>query len=149
MEVQARDDRQPRAAELADATQQLAVGVVDVLRDHCAVQVEIDRVECAGLADRLDDQRAHALEGVARHVPRRLRLAPEQRHQLVAQARASWTKPATARLIPLTASKIASPCVRPGHASAASKSANVAFTGENVLVSCWKPATAMRAMTSP
>ena len=63
--------------------------------------------------------------------------------------RASCTKPAAGRLIPATASNIAAPRVRPGQASGASKSANVAGTGENVFVSCWKPPTAMRAMPGP
>src|SRR4029077_277284 len=40
------------------------------------------------------------------------------------------------------------PRTKPGQASARSKSAQVARCGAKVLVSCWKPPTAIRAMCS-
>ena len=45
-----------------------------------------------------------------------------------------------------TAAKSASPRVKPGQPPARSKSAKVAGEGAKVLVSCWKPPKAMRAM---
>ena len=79
VEVEARDDRKIRADHSAQSTQQFTVCIVDVLSDHGAVQVQVNRVDGAGGPELIDHHRAHALEGVAGDVPGRLRLAPEQR----------------------------------------------------------------------
>src|SRR5205814_5926419 len=49
-------------------------------------------------------------------------------------------------LKPSTDAIISGPCNRPGHASARTKSAQVARCGAKVLVSCWNPPTAIRAI---
>src|SRR5436305_5893203 len=49
-------------------------------------------------------------------------------------------------LNPSTASTSSGPRMKPGQASARSKSAQVARCGAKVLVSCWKPPTAIRAI---
>src|ERR1700730_12358225 len=52
-------------------------------------------------------------------------------------------------LNPSTASISSGPRTKPGHASARSKSAQVARCGAKVLVSCWNPPTAMRGIYFP
>ena len=51
VQVEARDDRHARANESADARQDFAFAIVEVLGDHCAVQVEIDAVDGARLLE--------------------------------------------------------------------------------------------------
>src|SRR6266446_5258330 len=52
-------------------------------------------------------------------------------------------------LNPSTASISSPPRTKPGHASARSKSAQLARCGAKVLVSCWNPPTAIRAIFTP
>src|ERR1043166_7132942 len=54
--------------------------------------------------------------------------------------------PAAGKLIPATASNRTSPRLRPGQPSAAMKSASRVGVGAKLLVSCWNPPTALRAM---
>src|SRR5207248_9905172 len=58
------------------------------------------------------------------------------------------TAPAIGMVNPSAATISSGPRTKPGHASARSKSAQVARCGAKVLVSCWNPPTAIRAMCS-
>ena len=61
----------------------------------------------------------------------------------------SFTAPEIGTLKPSTASIISGPRSRPGQASARTKSSQVACCGAKVLVSCWNPPTAIRALSRP
>ncbi|KGD18181.1 transcriptional regulator, LysR family domain protein [Burkholderia pseudomallei] len=82
MQIERHDDRHPLADDPPHAREELAFAVVELLGDHRAVQVEIDRVEAARL-DRGDDLAADPLERAARHVRRRARARPHDRQQRV------------------------------------------------------------------
>src|SRR5271168_2713105 len=58
-------------------------------------------------------------------------------------------KPAIGSVLVAKTSKIASPRVRPGQPPGLTNSSNVPGAVANVLVSCWKPPIAMRAMRGP
>ncbi len=87
MIVEARHDRQIVADNAADTAQQLTFAVLGILGDHGAVQVEIDRIEGAVLAQVLVEQLPHALVGILSHVRGRRGGGPGQRHDLVAEFR--------------------------------------------------------------
>src|SRR5271154_2915785 len=58
-------------------------------------------------------------------------------------------KPAIGSVLVAKVSKIASPRVKPGQPPGLTNSSNVPGDVANVLVSCWKPPIAMRAMVAP
>jgi hypothetical protein len=57
-------------------SEQLAFAVIQVLRDHRAVQVEVDRVE-RGRLHRVDDLARDALVGVGGHMRRGASTGPD------------------------------------------------------------------------
>ena len=79
VEVEAHRDRHPRRHR-ADAAQQLALAVVDVLGHHRPVQREEDRV--APAAHRAHDGVRHVLVGRPLHVTGRVRPARHRQHDL-------------------------------------------------------------------
>jgi hypothetical protein len=81
VQVQARDDRQLRADDRAQALQQFAFGVVGGFGDRRAVQVEIDRVDRAGGAEIGGDLVADALERRRGDAVRRHRTGPHRGHE--------------------------------------------------------------------
>jgi hypothetical protein len=83
--VEARDDRHPVADERPDAPQQLALAVLVMFGDHCAVQIEIDAVERTGRGEVFEHRPGHRLVGVALDIGGRRRRAPAERHKVVSQ----------------------------------------------------------------
>jgi hypothetical protein len=66
---------QIRADQGADTLQQFALSVVDMLRDHRAVEVKVDRVESSGL-DRFNDLAGDLLIGLRGDMCRCTRARP-------------------------------------------------------------------------
>lgn len=83
MIVEADDDRQRLADAGADAAQQLALPVLEVLADHGTVQVEVDRVDGHALRQLADKLGRDALEGIARDHAPGAAAGPQQRHDVV------------------------------------------------------------------
>ena len=84
MQVEAGNDRDPRPGQRANPRQQLALGVVEMVGDRGAVQVEVDRVEGAAFERALhvaDDHAGEALERVLGDLRRRRRPGPARRHE--------------------------------------------------------------------
>ena len=65
--------------------QDLALAVVEVLRDHGAVEIEVDGVEGRSLREVFAEHGGHALESVARHVGARFGRTPQGGHQLLSR----------------------------------------------------------------
>jgi hypothetical protein len=134
--VEAGDDRHPVPDQRADAAQQLAFAILVMLGDHRAMQVEIDAVERPSRREVVENAASDLLVSLALDIGGRRRRAPAQWHQVVAEPLNVLTAPAIGRLNPSTASISSGPRTKPGHASARSKSAQVARCGAKVLVSC-------------
>src|SRR3546814_8876992 len=65
MQVEAGDDGYIWAYNCTNTAQDLALAVLMALGDHCAMQVEIDRVDAAlQRSDTIDDLADHMLEGL-------------------------------------------------------------------------------------
>ncbi len=85
VEIEAGDDRQCGTEQGADAAQQLALAILEMRRDHRAMQVEIDAVERTRGGEVLEQPRRDALIHILIDIGRGRRRAPRQRHQLMAQ----------------------------------------------------------------
>ena len=79
--IETGDDRHRWPDGAADALQELAFGIVLVLRHHGAVEVEIDAVEGSGARETLDDLGGDRLERLAPHRAGWARRAPQRRDQ--------------------------------------------------------------------
>ena len=84
VQVEADDQRQFLADHLAHAAQNFAFAVVEMLGHHRAVQVEIDRIERAGIGDAVDHHLDDALERIPGDMGRGTGAAGDRRHQLPA-----------------------------------------------------------------
>ena len=84
VQVEADHQRQVLADHLANAGKDFSFAVVDMFRDHRAMQIEIDAVDGAGGFDAIDDGLGDALIGILRDVRRWACGAPDGRHQLPA-----------------------------------------------------------------
>ena len=78
VEIEARDDRHARPDGAADAREQLALAVVEMLGHHRAVEVEVNAVERAFRLEPPHDLAGDPLVRVARHVRRRARGRPRE-----------------------------------------------------------------------
>ena len=78
VQVEARDDGNAGADDLAHAREQLALAVVEMLGDHRAVQVEVDAVDRPGLRSRASHLADDALVRVRGDVRRRRGRAPRE-----------------------------------------------------------------------
>ena len=84
VQIETDHQRQIRADHLAHARNDFALAIVDMLGDHGAMQIEINRVDRTRRLDAIDDRFGDAFIGVLRHMRRRARGAPDGRHQLPA-----------------------------------------------------------------
>ena len=84
MQVEADHQRQILADHLAHARENFAFAVVEMLGDHGAVQVEIDRIEPARRLDAVDQDLGDALVGIFGHMRRRAGGSEDRRYQLPA-----------------------------------------------------------------
>lgn len=84
MKVEACDDGNVRPHARAHTTQQFAVGVIDVLGDHGAVQIETDGVKLPERAQIIEQHRRDPLVRIPRDVCGRRRGTPHQRRNGVA-----------------------------------------------------------------
>jgi hypothetical protein len=81
MQVQAGHDRHVRTHQLAHALEQFAFAVVQVFRDHGAVQVQIDAIQRQRLRQPLQDHRADAFERILGDRTRGAGRRPGSRYQ--------------------------------------------------------------------
>ena len=127
-----------RADQGADTLQQFAFSVVDMLRDHRAVEIKIDRVESGGF-DRFNDLAGDPFVGLGSHMRRSTCASPDDRDYRVTQ-RFHVADEAADRNIDL---KQLLDILTTRHAGKvfATNEAVVAIVGANVLVSCRKPVT--------
>ena len=86
VQIEACDQGRFRSDHAAHPAQDLPFAVLQMLGHHGAVQVEIDAVQVAHLAQILDELRHDAFEGVFGDVRRRLGRGPGQGPRVVAQA---------------------------------------------------------------
>ncbi len=80
-----RDWRPPadRVHHRPNAPQQLTLGILEVLGNHGAVQVEVNRIERGMLHQALADQAGNPFESIFGHIAGGFRRAPEYRQQYV------------------------------------------------------------------
>jgi hypothetical protein len=78
MEIEARDDRHARTDQAAYACQQLALTVIEMLGDHCSVQIEIDAVDRPEAGEPRQHLADDVLVGIAGDVRRGRSRAPDQ-----------------------------------------------------------------------
>ena len=83
MEVEARDDRHVRTDQATHSSEQFSIRIVDVLGDHCTVQIEVHGVESGAGAQILQQHRNNAFVRVARDVRRGRRRTPGERRNRV------------------------------------------------------------------
>ncbi len=81
VKVEARDERYVAADRGADAGEDFALAVIEMLGDHRAVKIEIDGIEGARGGNVFQHHRHDALEGVFRDMGRRRRRTPDERHE--------------------------------------------------------------------
>ncbi|MGY4596467.1 hypothetical protein ACVWXL_004213 [Bradyrhizobium sp. GM22.5] len=84
VEIEAGDQRNVLADDAAHARENLAFAVVEMFRDHRAVQIEIDGVDRAGGCNAIDHDLHDALEGVLGDMRRRARAAGNRRNEFPA-----------------------------------------------------------------
>lgn len=84
VEVEARHQRNILADDAAHARQNFAFAVVEMLGDHRAVQVKIDRIERTGGRDAVDHDLHNAFERVPGDMRRRACTAGDRRNELPA-----------------------------------------------------------------
>ncbi len=87
MHIQADDDGHVRADARPQAAQQLAFAVLMRIRDHGAMQIQIDAVDGAGSFDAAADDLAQAIEGVVADMGAGFGRRPGDRHQIGAASR--------------------------------------------------------------
>ena len=85
VQVEACDYRHARPDDLAHARQQFTFAIVEMFGDHRAMQIQIDAVDRAGLAQAFQHVADDALVRVAGNLRRRRRRTPHQAQRAVAR----------------------------------------------------------------